>query len=107
MTDAEIIQAVRTVAFPVIIALVVAIALRQLDRVMRHRLFGSESPEILIRDVVFFWGLAFLLTIPALAGAFGVILATSPVWVILSSTVGVALLAIVAYYEFRIIGRDR
>lgn len=107
MTDAQIIQVARTIAFPIIIMLVVAIALRQLDRVMRHRMFKSESPEILIRDIVFFWGLAFLLTVPALTGAFGIVLGQNPVWVILSSAIGIALLAVFAYYEFVVIGRRR
>lgn len=105
MTDTEIIQLTRTIASPIMIALAVAIALRQADRVIRHRIFKDESPQILIRDVIFFWGLAFLLVTTAVSGAFGVILAQSPVWVVFSSVVGILLLGIIAVYEYRVIGR--
>lgn len=107
MTDLQLIQMIRTIALPLIVFLTVAIAARQVDRVMRHRLFGDESPEILIRDVLFFSGLAFLLVIPATAGIFGIVLGTVPLWILISTTIGVALLALIAYFEYFRIGKRR
>lgn len=107
MTDEQIIQAVRTIALPIIVLLVIAIALKQGERVYRHWRFGEGSPAILVRDIVFFWGLAFLFTSGAVAGMFGIILGTIPAWVMLSSTISILLLAFFAYYEFIVIGRQQ
>jgi hypothetical protein len=107
VTDEQVIQAVRTIALPIILVLVVGIAAKQLDRVYRHWRYGDGSPQILIRDVVFFWGLAFLFTAGAVAGVFGIILGTVPAWVILSSTISIGLLLVFAYYEFVLIGRQK
>ena len=107
MTDEQIIQTVRTVALPIILFLVVAIAAKQGDRVYRHWRYGEGSPEILIRDVIFFWGLAFLITAGAVAGVFGIILGTIPWWVILSSTISIGLLGVFFIYEYFVIGRQQ
>jgi hypothetical protein len=106
VTDAQIIQLVRAVAVPIIFFLVIAVAVKQGSRVWRHWRYGEGSPEILIRDVVFFWGLSFLFMFSAVAGAFGIILATIPVWVVLSSTVAIGLLGIFFVYEYFVIGRE-
>jgi hypothetical protein len=105
VTDEQIIQIVRTIALPIIVTLVIAIALRQLGRIVRHARFGEGRPEILTRDVLFFLGLSFLFIVPAAAGMLGIILATNPIWVILSSTIAISLLAVFAYYEYVVIGR--
>ena len=88
-------------------SLVVAIALRQLDRVMRHRLMGRDSPDLLIRDTAFFWALVVLFVLPAIASAFGHTLSNYLWWVIVRSIVGVGVLALWAYYEFAVVGRDQ
>lgn len=87
--------------------LVVAIALRQLDRVMRHRLMGRDSPDLLIRDTAFFWALVVLFVLPAIASAFGHNLSNYLWWVIVRSVVGVGVLALWAYYEFAVVGKDQ
>ena len=101
------ITVVRSVAAFFFIGAVLAIALRQFDRVVRHRLFGRESPALLVRDLVFFWTLAVLLTAPAVAGALGVTLADKLPWVLFSTTLGVVAVIVWAYYEFIVIGRER
>lgn len=107
MTDGDLssIQLIRTVALPIIVFLSVAIAARQVERVVRHRMFGDESPEILWRDVLFFSGLAFLLIVPASAGIFGIVLGTAPAWIFTSTIIGVALLGMIFYYEYFRIGK--
>lgn len=107
MTEEEaIIEGISSVATPIFLLLIAGIALRQLDRVMRHRLMGRESPELLIRDVVFFWTLAILLVVPAVAGIFNETLNDKVVWVVLRTSLGLAALVVFAFYEFFRIGRE-
>lgn len=87
------------------VALIIAIALRQLDRVMRHRLFRTETPGLLLRDSLFFWALVVLIVIPTIALVFGVTLGDHLWWVIMRGFVGAFVLAVWAYYEFIYIGR--
>lgn len=105
MSDLEAIHLIRAIGLPIIVFLTVAIAARQVDRIMRHRIFGEEAPEILTRDVLFFSGLAFLLVVPATFGIFGVVLATMPLWTVISTAVGIALLCVMAWFEYFVIGR--
>lgn len=105
MSEPEIIAVIRTVTVPVYIVLIMAIALRQLDRVMRHRLMHREPPEVLVRDVVLFWSLVVLIVAPAIAGAFGQTLGDNLVWVVFSTVVALGALGIFAWYEFFRIGK--
>lgn len=105
MTEADIIEAVNTVAFLVSVTLTIAIALRQTDRVMRHRLLHKGPPQLLIRDIVFFWALAIVFLVPAIFGMFGEIVSDKLWWVILRSVIGIVALSVFAWYEYVVIGR--
>lgn len=106
MSDSDLIGGINSIVAVTYFGLVIAIALRQLDRVMRHRLMRRESPHLLIRDLVFFWSLALLLVLPAVAGAFGVNLSQFLWWVLVRAGIGISVLTVFAYYEFVVIGRN-
>lgn len=105
MSEAHLIDVLNIASALVSVGLVVAIAFRQLDRVMRHRLMGRESPDLLVRDLIFFWALVILTVLPAVAGAFGHTLGLYLWWVILRDAIGIVVLVVWAYYEFVVIGR--
>lgn len=106
MNEDELVAAISGLALVEFLVLAVAIGLRQADRVRRHRRLHREPPELLLRDLVFFWVLMILLAVPTVAGLFGETLGDKLWWVLARTVLGSAALLVFAGYEYLRIGRD-
>lgn len=107
MSESELVDLVNLILGPVYLILIGLVALRQLDRVMRHRIFRKETPSLLLRDLFLFWSLVVLTLIPLVAIIFGNReFASGIVWVLIRAAIGLFVLGLFAYFEFFVIGRS-
>lgn len=92
--------------FGIDLLVIILVALRQLDRFMRNRFMGRQSPALLLRDLIFFWSVVLLLLLSTVATVLDVDLTADLPWIVLRGVIGTIALLVWFYYEFFIIGRD-
>lgn len=107
MSDAELARTINLAGFLVFTTLLVLGAASTLNRARRYLRAGTPFPRLLVRDLVWYGGMGFVLVAILLIRGLGLAeqAAESVVWALISSGVACFAVGVYAWYEVAIIER--